>query len=100
MRAGWTASGACTSGSTAPQRGAPRQATGGAATTNTSRFLKTPTRVVTRRRAREHSPPFRSRPDCSLRSDESERFHQQVERLHDRLDGEAELTTLEGWLPL
>src|SRR5690349_86378 len=37
MRADWTASGACTSGSTAPPRGATRRASGGAATTNTSR---------------------------------------------------------------
>ena len=33
----WTASGACTSGSTAPPRGATRRASGGAATTNTTR---------------------------------------------------------------
>jgi predicted dithiol-disulfide oxidoreductase (DUF899 family) len=32
----WTASGACTSGSTAPQRGATRRPPGGAATTNTT----------------------------------------------------------------
>jgi predicted dithiol-disulfide oxidoreductase (DUF899 family) len=37
MRANWTVSGACTSGSTAPQRGATRQASGGAATTSTTR---------------------------------------------------------------
>jgi hypothetical protein len=43
---------------------------------------------------------FRGRLDCSLRSDELEQFHQQVERLHERLDGEAELTTMEGWLRL
>src|SRR2546426_11609982 len=35
MRADWTASGACTSGSTAPPRGATRRASGGAATTST-----------------------------------------------------------------
>src|SRR5436309_11767571 len=35
MRVDWTASGACTSGSTAPPRGATRQASGGAATTST-----------------------------------------------------------------
>src|SRR2546429_3444910 len=35
MRADWTPSGACTSGSTAPPRGATRRASGGAATTNT-----------------------------------------------------------------
>src|SRR5215472_6735643 len=34
-RADWTASGACTSGSTAPPRGATRRASGGAATTST-----------------------------------------------------------------
>src|SRR6266849_4612746 len=57
MRADWTASGARTSGSTAPPRGATRRASGGAATTNTSRFLKTPARVAPRRRrTREHSP--------------------------------------------
>src|SRR3984893_1217383 len=37
MRADWTASGACTSGSTAPPRGATRRALGGAATTSTKR---------------------------------------------------------------
>src|SRR6266852_3781403 len=35
MRADWTASGACTSGSTAPPRGATRRASGGSATTST-----------------------------------------------------------------
>src|SRR5437868_109276 len=35
MRAGWTASGECTSGSTARPRGATRMASGGAATTST-----------------------------------------------------------------
>src|SRR5947209_6017627 len=37
MRAEWTASGACSSGSTAPPRGATRRASGGAATTSTRR---------------------------------------------------------------
>src|SRR6059036_2476782 len=37
MRADWTASGACTSGSTAHPRGATRRAPGGAATTSTTR---------------------------------------------------------------
>src|SRR3989440_997255 len=37
MRADWTASGACSSGSTAPPRGATRRAPGGAATTSTTR---------------------------------------------------------------
>src|SRR3989442_9266751 len=37
MRAEWTASGACSSGSTAPPRGATRRASGGAATTSTTR---------------------------------------------------------------
>src|SRR5213076_2868891 len=37
MRADWTASGACTSGSTVPPRGATRRAPGGAATTSTTR---------------------------------------------------------------
>jgi hypothetical protein len=36
MRADWTASGERTSGSTAPPRGATRQATGGTATTSTT----------------------------------------------------------------
>src|SRR5229473_652752 len=36
MREDWTASGACTSGSTAPPRGATRRASGGAAMTNTT----------------------------------------------------------------
>src|SRR2546422_5221639 len=36
MRADWTASGPCTSGSTAPPRGATRRASGGAATTSTT----------------------------------------------------------------
>src|SRR5258708_38243064 len=35
MRAGWTASGACTSGSTAPPGGATRRASGGSVTTST-----------------------------------------------------------------
>src|SRR5437879_99030 len=37
MRADWTASGACTSGSTAPPRGATRRASGGAAMTSTTK---------------------------------------------------------------
>src|SRR6266542_1167831 len=37
MRAGWTPSGACTRGSTAPPRVATRRASGGAATTSTAR---------------------------------------------------------------
>src|SRR6267143_5310797 len=37
MRVDWTDSGACTSGSTAPPRGATRRASGGAATTSTPR---------------------------------------------------------------
>src|SRR5437773_2469768 len=37
MHAAWTASGGCTSGSTAPPRGATRRASGGAATTSTTR---------------------------------------------------------------
>src|SRR5712691_3190121 len=37
MRADWTASGACTSGSTGPPRGATRRASGGAATTSMTR---------------------------------------------------------------
>src|SRR2546428_3606583 len=37
MRADWTASGPCTSGSTAHPRGATRRACGGAATTSTTR---------------------------------------------------------------
>src|SRR5438552_15497906 len=36
MRADWTASGACTSGSTARPRGATRRASGGAGTTSTT----------------------------------------------------------------
>ena len=45
------------SGSTAPPRGATRRASGGAATMSTSRFLRTPARVATRRmRACEHAP--------------------------------------------
>src|ERR1700726_4317919 len=36
MRADWTASGACISGSTAPPRGATRRASGGATTTSTT----------------------------------------------------------------
>ncbi len=55
--AGWTASGACTSGSTAPPRGVTRRASGGDAMTNTSRSLKAPARVATRRsRRRNHGP--------------------------------------------
>src|SRR5207247_151808 len=48
MRADWTASGACTSGSTAPPRGAtrPRRASGGVATTST------PTKARARAEAR------------------------------------------------
>ncbi len=57
MRVGWTASVACTGASTAPPRGATRRASGGAAATNTSRFLKTPATVAARqRRTREHLP--------------------------------------------
>src|SRR5207248_2593730 len=41
MRADWTASGACTSGSTAHPRGAMRRASGGAATTRTTRAERT-----------------------------------------------------------
>src|SRR6516225_249919 len=41
MRADWTASGACTSGSTAHPRGATRRACGGAATTSTNNKRKT-----------------------------------------------------------
>src|SRR2546428_3341561 len=37
MRADWTASGPCTSGWSAPPRGATRRASGGAATTSTTR---------------------------------------------------------------
>src|SRR5437879_13886316 len=37
MRADWTASGGCTSGSIAPPRDATRRASGGAATTSTTR---------------------------------------------------------------
>src|SRR3989449_11546387 len=37
MRADWPASGACTSGSPAPPRGETRRASGGAATTSTTR---------------------------------------------------------------
>src|SRR5438309_9659113 len=37
MRADWTASGGCTSGSTAPPRDATRRASGGAGTTSTTR---------------------------------------------------------------
>src|SRR5260370_11745923 len=37
MRADWTASGACTGGSTAPRKGARRRASGGATTTSTTR---------------------------------------------------------------
>src|SRR2546426_1133531 len=42
MRADWTASGACTSGSTAHPRGATRRASGGAATTSTTRAERSP----------------------------------------------------------
>src|SRR5205085_7298385 len=41
MRADWTASGACTSGSTAPPRGATRRASGGGATTSTTSAERT-----------------------------------------------------------
>jgi hypothetical protein len=43
---------------------------------------------------------FRGRLDSSLRTDELERFYQQVERLNQRLIGDAELTTREGWFTL
>src|SRR5437879_3934819 len=42
MRADWTASGACTSGSTAPPEDATRRASGGAATTSTTRAERSP----------------------------------------------------------
>src|SRR6266852_1907699 len=40
MRADWTASGACTNGSTAPPRGATRRASGGATATATTTALR------------------------------------------------------------
>lgn len=43
---------------------------------------------------------FRGRLDSSLRTDELERFYQQVERLNQRLIGDAELTTMEDWFTL
>src|SRR4051812_5561709 len=43
---------------------------------------------------------FRGRLDRSLRTDELERFYQQVIPLYERLSGEAELSTMEGWLTL
>src|SRR6266566_3313822 len=51
LRADWTASGACTSGLTAPPGDAtkPKPVSGGAATTSTSRLLRTPARVATQR---------------------------------------------------
>src|SRR5207244_13377913 len=47
MRADWTASGACTSGSTAPPGGATRRASGGAATTSTARAKGFPVALST-----------------------------------------------------
>src|SRR5438046_4761415 len=47
MRAGWTAYGACTSGSTAPPKGAMRPASGGAAATSTRASLNTKARQKT-----------------------------------------------------
>jgi hypothetical protein len=41
---------------------------------------------------------FRGRLNSRLRTDELEQFYQQVELLYERLSGEAELTTMEGWL--
>src|SRR5262249_52373476 len=58
MRADWTPSGACTSGSTEPPRGATRRASGGAATTSTGRFLRTPARVATQRMRRREPCPY------------------------------------------
>src|ERR1700675_1573567 len=62
MRADWTASGACTSGSTAPPRGATRRASGGAATTSTTRAERsrgcrgaTAGREISRRMASERA---------------------------------------------
>ena len=43
---------------------------------------------------------FHDRLDSSLRTDEPERFHQQVEQLDQRLIGDAKLTTMEDWLTL
>src|SRR5207247_10917603 len=51
MRAVWTACGACTSGSTAPPKGATRPASGGVATTSTPRNERhADVRMVGRRR--------------------------------------------------
>src|SRR6478736_5239310 len=56
MRAGWTASGACTSGSTAHQRGATRRASGGAATTSTTSATGWPVAGTVRQRRADHPP--------------------------------------------
>src|ERR1700731_3656349 len=50
----WTASGACTSGSTAPPRGATRRASGGAATTSTARLERGPPGGEGRRLHQDH----------------------------------------------
>jgi predicted dithiol-disulfide oxidoreductase (DUF899 family) len=47
MRAGWMPCGACTRGWTAPRRAATRRALGGAVTTSTMHFLRTPAHVAT-----------------------------------------------------
>src|SRR5262249_26580794 len=41
---------------------------------------------------------FRGILDSSIRTDELERFYQQVEGLNERIGGDAELATMEGWL--
>src|SRR6266571_4632522 len=54
MRADWTASGACTGGSTAPPTGAARRASGGAATTSTT---KSRARAETAMQEARQAPP-------------------------------------------
>jgi hypothetical protein len=41
---------------------------------------------------------FRGRHDSSIRTEELEQFYQQVGGLNERLVGQAELATMEGWL--
>jgi hypothetical protein len=43
---------------------------------------------------------FRGSVDSSLITEDLVQFHQQVQQLYERPGGEAELTTMEGWLTL
>jgi hypothetical protein len=43
---------------------------------------------------------FRGNVDGMIRTEELENFNGHIRRLYERLDGEAEFSTLEGWLSI